>query len=98
MVAGRFIQMGSVSSWDRNWSLLARFFYRLSSLSNNFCRDQFSVRHIRMGEAINGGKLNCLEPHPTAPLAFPMIENIIPMPPTLSITTSNSAALLLMIR
>jgi hypothetical protein len=29
----------------------------LSSLSNNFCRSQFRVPHICMGEAIDNGKL-----------------------------------------
>jgi hypothetical protein len=70
MVAGRFIQMGSVSSWNNDWNLLAQSFYRLSSLSNIYCRDQFRVHHIPMGEAINGGKLKFIEPHPTAAPAF----------------------------
>lgn len=53
LVAGRFIQMGNVGLGNCDWNLLARRFQWLSSCPHNFCRDQFGLRHIRMGEAIN---------------------------------------------
>ena len=53
MGADGSIQMGSVSARNYDWNLLAQLFFWLPSCSYNFCRGQFSVRHIRVGEAIN---------------------------------------------